>query len=151
MSSSESSNNISTTVQWQRLKNHASDMSSIHLRSLLADRERCASTHFTSQEIMFDFSRQRVTGATIEMLFDLAEVAGLDGKKTAMACGEHINSSEDRAVMHIALRAPRSTILQVDGVDVVPDVHRVLDAITVFSEDIRSGRRVSSEFFRGLN
>lgn len=67
---------------------------------------------------------------------------GLERKKVEMARGEHINSTEDRAVMHVALRAPDTTRMVVDGQDVVPDVHRVLNAIETYSSDIRAGRRV---------
>ncbi len=92
--------------------------------------------------ITLDYSRERVTRQTMDMLFDLADASGVERKKTAMATGAHINTSEDRAVMHIALRAPSSTQLFVDGADVVPDVHRVLSAVESFSESVRTGKRV---------
>lgn len=72
-------------------------------------------------------------------MFQLATAAGLKDKIAAMASGKHINITEDRAVMHIALRAPKSQSIIVDGVDVVPEVHAVLDAIKAFSEQLRSG------------
>ncbi len=134
--------NISNTIEWKRLKAHVDDINTTHLRDLMQDADRCRSLMYESMDIALDISRERVTRSTMELLFELAVAANIDGKRVAMASGEHINSTENRAVMHAALRAPRGVSFNVDGKDVVPDVHQVLDQITSFSEDIRNGRKV---------
>ena len=89
--------------------------------------------------VYLDYSRQRVTGETMKLLFNLAEAANLRGKIDAMFNGKHVNNTEDRAVLHVASRAPREATIMVDGVNVVPDVHAVLDKIKAFTEKVRSG------------
>lgn len=109
------------------------------LRELLADAGRCASLVAEHDGIVLDYTRQKVTLETMKMLYQLADAAKLDEKIAAMAQGQHINKTEDRAVMHLALRAPKSASFIVDGKDVVPDVHQVLDRIYAFADGIRSG------------
>jgi glucose-6-phosphate isomerase len=89
--------------------------------------------------LFLDYSKNRVTDETIDLLVDLAEESELAERRAAMFAGEHINVSEDRAVLHVALRMPREVSLVVDGADVVAEVHRVLDKMTDFSERVRSG------------
>ena len=86
-----------------------------------------------------DYSRQRVTDETMTKLYALAEAADLKNKINAMFSGEAINTTEDRAVLHVATRAPRNKVINVDGKNVVPDVWEVLDKIKDFSEKVRQG------------
>ena len=115
-------------------------MRNVHLRSLFAeDAER--GTRFTANALglYFDYSKNRITPETLGLLLALAEESGLRGKIDAMFRGDKINITENRAVLHIALRAPRGTVIKVDGEDVVPEVHQVLDHMSEFSNRIRSG------------
>jgi glucose-6-phosphate isomerase len=93
----------------------------------------------TVGDLYVDYSKHRVTRETLELLVDLARAADLEGKRDAMFAGEHINTSEDRAVLHTALRLPRDASLTVDGQDVVADVHEVLDRMGEFTDRLRSG------------
>ncbi|CAM9795745.1 unnamed protein product [Ectocarpus sp. 4 AP-2014] len=106
---------------------------------MMRDPDRCAALTAERDGIMLDYSRQRVTNETMDMLFNLAEAADLAGKRAAMFTGEKINNTEGRAVMHVALRAPKEATMNVDGKNVVPDVHSVLDKIEDFSARVRSG------------
>ncbi|KAG7401137.1 hypothetical protein PHYBOEH_002695 [Phytophthora boehmeriae] len=135
---------ISDTPAWKALAEHAAEIKSTHLRELLADDARNASMRTTQQGIYLDYSRQNATTKTLDLLFELAETAELKKKLTAIASGEHVNVTEDRAVMHMALRAPKSKKILVDGHDVVPDVHEVLEAIRAFSSKVRDGQFVGA-------
>jgi len=130
---------ISETAQWLALKEHVSTIDRTHLRELMKDEERFKECLMEHNGVYVDFSRQRVTKKTLELLIELAERAGLEQKIKAMFSGEHINATEDRAVLHAALRAPESEKIIVDGKDVVPDVHEVLSKIEAFSNLVRSG------------
>lgn len=148
-----SSEQIAATPEWKALVEHVSEIEDTHLRDLLVDEDRCASMILqmptrefldTNQgnfkpTILLDYSRQRVTTKTMELLFALAEKVGLRSKIEAMFSGENINMTEDRAVLHVALRAPRDAQVIVDGKNVVPEVHEVLDKIKDFTEKVRSG------------
>jgi len=107
----------------------------------LQDAKRCEALRAEVDGFVMDYSRQRVTAATMEKLHAFARATGLQDKIKAMAAGEHINVTEDRAVMHMALRAPKSKTgsFKVDGKDVVAPVHEVLDRIESFTEKVRSG------------
>jgi glucose-6-phosphate isomerase len=135
---------ISESAEWKKLQAHAATVQGVHLKTLLQDAARCAALTAEFDGITLDFSRENVMPETMEMLFDLAGAAGLEQKRAAMAAGAHINSTEDRAVMHVALRAPRSKQLVVDGADVVPAVHAVLDKIADFSARVRDGTWVGA-------
>ena len=131
---------ITTTPQWQALRDHRDEIAGTHLRELFAsDPERGTRLSIEAEGLFLDYSKHRLTVETMDLLFDLAEVAGLPGRIEAMFSGEHINVTEDRAVMHVALRAPRDAVIEVDGVNVVPLVHGVLDRMSEFSDRIRSG------------
>jgi glucose-6-phosphate isomerase len=122
------------------LVRHHQDISGRHLRELFADdpargERMCAE----ACGLLLDYSKNRITDETLDLLVRLAEESGLAERRAAMFAGEHINVSEDRAVLHVALRMPRSEKLVVDGVDVVAEVHRVLDKMSDFSERVRSG------------
>ena len=91
-------------------------------------------------DLVLDFSKNRLTTETLRLLVAVAERAGLRERTEAMFAGQHINVTEDRAVLHVALRAPRGVEMQVDGHDVVPDVHKVLDKMADFADAVRSGK-----------
>jgi len=139
---------VSDTEAWKRLAEHAKGFADgddaapeLHLRTLLQDSARCAGLAAEFDGILVDFARQRVTLETMDLLFDLAEAAGLWSKIAAMRAGEAVNTTEDRAVMHMALRAPKGKVMATAGADVVPDVHAVLDAIEAYAGAVRAGER----------
>jgi glucose-6-phosphate isomerase len=122
------------------LGRHHQEIGGRHLRDLFAeDPDRGERMCVEAVGLLLDYSKNRVTDETLDLLVQLAEEAGLVERRAAMFAGEHINVSEDRAVLHVALRMPREEKLVVDGVDVVAEVHRVLDQMTDFSERVRSG------------
>lgn len=135
---------INSTPEWKDLEAHVDQINKTHLRELLQDESRNAALKTEQHGIYLDYSRQNVLPETMDKLFQLAQVAQVKEKLAAMAAGEHINKTEDRAVMHMALRAPSSKQFMVDGKDVVPDVHAVLNAIKAFSNSVRSGEKVGS-------
>eukprot|EP00270_Netrium_digitus_P014543 TRINITY_DN4959_c0_g4_i2.p1 TRINITY_DN4959_c0_g4~~TRINITY_DN4959_c0_g4_i2.p1 ORF type:complete len:599 (-),score=178.20 TRINITY_DN4959_c0_g4_i2:148-1887(-) len=130
---------ITDSQAWLDLKEHKGEIDKLHLRNLLADEQRSSAMIKEFGSIILDFSRQRVTEKTIEKLLALAEEAKLKEKISKMFAGEKINTTENRAVLHVALRAPREKVITVDGVNVVPDVWEVLDKIESFSKRVRSG------------
>ena len=128
---------------WKQLEKKAQEIQAEdgpHLRDLLQDAKRCKEMTAEFDDILMDYSRQQLTSEMREMLFTLAEYTQLKVKMTAMASGKFINTTEKRAVMHIALRAPKGEQILVAGKDVVPDVHNVLDRIYAFSDKVRSGQ-----------
>ncbi|KAH1109548.1 hypothetical protein GLYMA_04G032600v4 [Glycine max] len=135
---------ISDTQQWKDLKAHVEDINKTHLRDLLSDDKRCQSMLVEFDDILLDYSRQQATPETIQKLFELAEAASLKEKIIRMYSGEHINSTENRSVLHVALRASRDAVIQSDGQNVVPEVWKVLDKIQEFSEQIRNGSWVGA-------
>jgi glucose-6-phosphate isomerase len=125
---------------WKELKVHVTEVRKQHLRKLFAaDPERGKHMAAEAAGIYLDYSKNRITGQTITLLARLAEESGLRARIDAMFRGEKINSTEGRAVLHVALRAPRGTSIVVDGHDVVPDVHEVLERMAGFSNRLRSG------------
>lgn len=133
---------VSSCSEWKRLQKHAEHIETIHLKEMLQDAERCDAMYAVHDGVYLDYSRQRVNMDTMKFLFDLAEKQGLKGKIEAMASGEKINFTEDRAVLHTALRADKSEIgtIIVDGMDVVQEIHEVLDQIRIFTDGVRSGK-----------
>jgi glucose-6-phosphate isomerase len=125
---------------WKALQAHYQDIRGRHLRTLFAD-DATRGERLTAEAagIFLDYSKNRVTDGTIALLCRLAEASGLRERIEAMFSGARINVTENRAVLHVALRAPRGTSILVDGKDVVPDVHAVLDAMAHFSNTVRSG------------
>ena len=121
------------------MREHVDAIDKTHLRDLIADAQRCDDLVIEAEGVYCDFARQRVTGETMGKLYDLARAAGVKEKINAMFSGEAINSTENRAVLHVATRAPRDKVINVDGKNVVPDVHDVLDKIKDFSERVRNG------------
>jgi glucose-6-phosphate isomerase len=131
---------ITATPEWTALTEHHAAVEPLHLRRLFADDPgRAEAMTTTGANLVLDWSKHRVTRETLPLLTALAERAGLPDRIRAMFSGEHINTSEDRAVLHTALRLPRDASLTVDGQDVVADVHATLDAMAEFTDKVRSG------------
>lgn len=132
---------ISATPAWNALVRHHDQIGAKHLREFFdEDPARGRELTLTVGDLYIDYSKHRVTRETLSLLVDLAKAADLEGRRDAMFSGEHINTSEDRAVLHTALRLPRDASLTVDGQDVVTDVHTVLDAMGDFTDRLRSGQ-----------
>jgi glucose-6-phosphate isomerase len=126
--------------EWQALQEHYESVRGAHLRELFAaDPER--GTRLTAEAVglFMDYSKHRITAESLGLLMALARASGLEQRIEAMFSGEKINTTEGRAVLHVALRAPRTASILVDGDDVVPEVHAVLDRMAAFSEQLRSG------------
>ncbi len=131
---------ISTTSAWDALRKHHAQIGETHLRQFFdEDPDRGRELTVTVGDLYIDYSKHRITRETIELLTDLARAAHLEERRDAMFAGEHINTSENRAVLHIALRLPRDAELTVDGKNVVEDVHAVLDRMGEFTDRLRSG------------
>jgi glucose-6-phosphate isomerase len=125
---------------WKALEEHFGEIGQRHLRELFAeDPDRGERLVAEGAGIFLDYSKNRVTDETLRLLRQLADECDVVGRRDAMFRGEHINVSEDRAVLHVALRMPRERSLIVDGEDVVKQVHQVLDRMSAFSERVRSG------------
>jgi glucose-6-phosphate isomerase len=125
---------------WKSLTAHAAEIKSTTLRELFAqDPARGTRLNAEACGLFLDYSKNRVTDETLKLLIALAEESGLKQHTEAMFTGEKINTTEDRAVLHIALRAPKSESIKVDGEDVIPLVHDVLDKMSSFADRIRSG------------
>jgi glucose-6-phosphate isomerase len=125
---------------WQELKRHHAEIAGQHLRELFAaDPGRGERLTEQAAGLYLDYSKNRVTDETMRLLVELAAESGVAERRDAMFRGEHINVSEDRAVLHVALRMPRTAKLVVDGTDVVAQVHEVLDRMADFANRVRSG------------
>ena len=131
---------LTERTAWKNLEAHFQEIRKLHLRQLFADDpERGKRMTVEAAGIYLDYSKNRITDQTIKLLVQLAEKSGLRGHIDAMFRGDKINSTENRAVLHVALRAPRGTSIVVDGHNVVPDVHAVLDKMADFSKRVRTG------------
>jgi glucose-6-phosphate isomerase len=125
---------------WKALETHNKDVRQLHLRQIFAkDPDRARRMTVEAAGLFFDYSKNLITDETLKLLIRLAEECGLQGRIEAMFRGERINITENRAVLHVALRAPRGTSIVVDGENVVPYVHGVLDKMAKFSDAIRIG------------
>ena len=125
---------------WSRLASHYKTVSQLHLRQLFADDpKRGQRMAVEALGLYLDYSKNRVTDETLKLLFQLAEESGLQARIDAMFRGEKINITEKRAVLHVALRAPKGASILVDGNNVVPEVHAVLDKMGDFADRVRSG------------
>jgi glucose-6-phosphate isomerase len=131
---------LTTFPTWKALHLHASKVRDLHLRKLFADDTK-RGERFTAEAvgIYLDYSKNRITEETLVLLLQLAEESRLRSRIDAMFMGETINLTEERAVLHVALRAPKGQSVALDGEDVVPGVHAVLDKMAVFSDRVRSG------------
>ena len=125
---------------WSALRAHHKTVQSVHLRKLFADNpKRAEKFSLEALGIYFDYSKNRITDKTVTLLLQLARESGLREHIDAMFRGDKINITENRAVLHVALRAPKDQTILVDGKNVVPEVHAVLDKMTAFCNRVRSG------------
>jgi glucose-6-phosphate isomerase len=126
---------------WRALKDHHVTMERVHLNDLFkADPQRGERLTAEAAGVFLDYSKNRISGETLRLLFALAEQSELRDRIEAMFRGDKINITEDRAALHVALRAPKSQSIVVDGKDVVPEVHAVLDKMAAFADRVRSGK-----------
>ena len=131
---------LASNAQWRALKDHFALVKDLTLRALFeADPDRGTALAAEGAGLYLDYSKNRVTRETVRLLCDLARTRGLEARRDAMFQGERINVTEDRPVLHVALRAPRGTVIKVDGHDVVPDVHEVLGQMSAFADKVRDG------------
>ena len=125
---------------WKALGEHYKKIEPIHLKELFdKDPKRAEKYTVEAAGLFLDYSKNRITDETLKLLLQLAEESGVAARRDAMFSGEKINITEKRAVLHVALRAPKGEKIVVDGEDVVPAVHEVLDKMAAFSERVRSG------------
>ncbi|MFI2199345.1 glucose-6-phosphate isomerase [Streptomyces sp. NPDC020192] len=131
---------LNQTPEWTALAKHREELADTHLRELFAaDPGRGAGYTLQVGDLYIDYSKHLVTDETLRLLRELAAATDVFGLRDAMFRGEKINVTEDRAVLHTALRAPRDAVIEVDGENVVPKVHAVLDKMSDFAERVRSG------------
>ncbi|WP_205019496.1 glucose-6-phosphate isomerase [Streptomyces sp. HB132] len=136
----QSRTRLNQMPEWAALGKHREEFGDTHLRRLFADApDRGAAYTLRVGDLHIDYSKHLVTDETLALLRDLAGAAGVAGLRDAMFRGEKINTTEDRAVLHTALRAPRDAVIEVDGENVVPAVHAVLDRMAAFSDRVRAG------------
>ena len=132
---------LNSRPAWKSLEGHYQKTKDIHLRALFEnDPRRGERMSAEAVGVYLDYSKNRITDETIALLIELADQVGLRARIEAMFRGEKINTTEDRAVLHVALRAPRGASIFVDGANVVPQVHGVLDKMAQFSDRVRSGQ-----------
>src|SRR5947208_4084685 len=125
---------------WKALESHYRRAKEGHLRKLFAaDPRRGVRMTAEAAGLFLDYSKNRITEETLKLLFELAKQSGLREATDAMFRGEKINRTENRAVLHVALRAPKGASITVEGKNVVPEVHAVLDKMAAFSKRVRSG------------
>jgi glucose-6-phosphate isomerase len=131
---------ITRTPEWEALEAHRGKMEGVHLRDLFAeDPDRGRTLTLEAGDLYLDYSKNLTTRETMELLVSLAERSGLRRRIDAMFAGERINVTEGRPALHVALRAPRDEVIEVDGENVVPEVHAVLDRMASFAQRVRSG------------
>ncbi len=132
---------LTTLPAWRALTEHAAQVRDVHLRTLFAD-DPSRGERFSVEAagLFLDYSKNRITGETLRLLVELAHACGLREHIEAMFRGERINTTEGRAVLHVALRAPRDASIVLDGENVVPNVQAVLDRMAAFAEQVRDGR-----------
>ncbi|OKK20293.1 glucose-6-phosphate isomerase [Streptomyces sp. CB02488] len=136
----QSRTRLNQTPEWTALGKHREQLGATHLRELFADDpERGTGYTLRVGDLYIDYSKQLVTDETLRLLRELAGATGVAALRDAMFRGDKINTTEDRAVLHTALRAPQGAVIEVDGENVVPAVHAVLDKMAAFSERVRSG------------
>ncbi len=134
------SKKLTDSTAWKALEAHHNEIKDAHLRELFADDpERAKRFTVDGVGISLDYSKNRITAETMDLLLDLAKERGVAERRDAMFRGDRINVSENRAVLHVALRAPRDEVIELDGHNVVPDVHAVLDRMAAFADKVRDG------------
>ncbi len=125
---------------WKALEQHHHQIKDLHLRALFAkDPKRGERLALEAEGFYLDYSKNRITDESLRLLVNLADAIGLRARIDSMFRGDKINVTEGRAVLHVALRAPKGTSIMVDGENVVPPVHAVLDRMSAFSNRVRSG------------
>ncbi|MFN3625741.1 MAG: glucose-6-phosphate isomerase, partial [Hyphomicrobium sp.] len=140
MSRNGAATQLTSSATWRALAEHHARIKDVHLRELFAqDPQRADRFTVEGAGMVLDYSKNRITPETIDLLVKLAEERGLSEKREAMFRGDKINVTENRAVLHAALRAPRDAVIEVDGRNVVADVHAVLDRMAGFARSVRSG------------
>src|ERR1700761_7413418 len=140
MTSVQTIPDITATPAWEALRRHHDQIGETHLRRFFDDDpDRGRDLAVEVGDLYIDYSKHRVTRETLQLLIALARAAHLEERRDEMFSGVHINTSEDRAVLHTALRLPRDAELVVDGQNVVADVHEVLDAMGDFTDRLRNG------------
>src|ERR1700730_13330631 len=145
MSTNDGVVDIPAAHEWRRLVEHFHTIRHRHLRQFFADDpDRGTRMTATAGDLYLDYSKHRATDETLAALMAVARKAGVEERRDAMFAGRHINTTEDRAVLHVALRMPKGDRLEVDGRDVVADVHQVLDRMGEVAEAIRSGQWTGS-------
>lgn len=145
--------NLTQSAAWQALKTHHSTLCNQTMREMFsADAHRFDKFSLQLDSLLLDYSKNLITAETQNLLIALARRSGLDEWISRMFTGDKINTSENRAVLHTALRAPRNSSIRLDGKDVVPDVHRVLDQMRLFSKYVRNGelRGYTGKLFRDI-
>ena len=131
---------LTQSPAWRALQAHHAAIKDTHLRTLFADDlGRAARFTVESAGLVLDFSKNRITEETVRLLVELAQERGVAARRDAMFRGDKINETERRAVLHVALRAPCDATIEVDGKDVVPEVHDVLDRMGAFATKLRDG------------
>ncbi|HVB91678.1 MAG TPA: glucose-6-phosphate isomerase [Acidimicrobiales bacterium] len=136
---------LNTSPAWKALEAHSGGMGRLHLRDLFAgDPGRAERLTAAAVDLVLDYSKHRVTDETLALLFGLAQEAGVEAHRDAMFAGAHINTTENRAVLHVALRMPAGSVLNVDGQDVTADVHTVLERMGDLADRIRGGEWVGA-------
>jgi len=131
---------LTQRTAWKALATHQKKISKLHLRQLFAaDPKRGERLTAEADGLFLDYSKNRITGETVKLLLKLAAESGLRDRIQAMFSGEKINLTENRAVLHVALRAPKTAKIYVEGKNVVPEVHAVLDKLAKFADRVRSG------------
>jgi glucose-6-phosphate isomerase len=131
---------LTASVAWKALASHRTSIGETHVRDLFAsDERRFEKLSLQVEDILVDFSKQRITGETLKLLLDLARQARVTERRDAMFAGEKINVTEDRAVLHVALRNRSNRPILVDGKDVMPEVNAVLAKMRAFTDQVRSG------------
>ncbi|MEW2324641.1 glucose-6-phosphate isomerase, partial [Streptomyces griseoincarnatus] len=136
----EGRSRLNQTPEWTALAKHREELGEVRLRELFeADPDRGTGYTLRVGDLYVDYSKHLVTDETLRLLRELAAATDVSGLRDAMFRGERINTTEDRAVLHTALRAPREAVVEVDGENVVPAVHAVLDRMADFADRVRSG------------
>ncbi len=131
---------LNTRPEWKKLSTHWDEIKKKHLRDLFAeDPQRAETFSMTACNLFLDYSKNRITEKTVRLLIALAESVGLRDRIESMFSGEKINRTENRAVLHTALRAPRDAVVMLDGENVIPAIYKVLDRMSSFAHSIRSG------------
>ena len=132
---------LTRSPQWKALESHAEEMKKTHMRELFADPSRFERFSIDNRDlgILLDFSKNIATTHTLSLLRELAESRGVGEQTARMFAGQRINWTEDRAVLHVALRNRSNTPIELDGRDVMPDINRVLQKMKQFSGAVRDG------------